>query len=163
MQTNPLTIDNVGKRNIFNFLIRMNPILVMIVDDDSDDSALLKEIVTEIHPETQCMIASDGLEALSILNFSPRLPDFIFLDINMPHMNGKEYLKRIKSNERLKHIQVIIYSTTRHISDIEETRQLGASFFMTKSVMISQIRSSLKAVFTQDVSKKQENAMIILE
>lgn len=141
----------------------MDSTLVLIVDDDEDDSMLLSELLAEVNPTTRCTFASDGVEALSFLTHSPRLPHFIFLDINMPKMNGKECLRIIKRHDHLKHIPVIIHSTTRYILDIEETRALGASFFMTKSISTNQTRLALETIFAQKNSKPTENSMIILE
>ena len=67
------------------------------------------------------------------------LPDYIFLDINMPRMNGRECLAELKKDIRLKNIPVIIYSTSTHSEDVELSIQLGAAYYLSKSSDIHQL------------------------
>jgi CheY-like chemotaxis protein len=124
----------------------MKAISVLIVDDDADDKELFMEVIQEINSEIRLLSAADGQEALKVLEQAEQLPDFIFLDLNMPRMDGKECLKRIKSNERLKDIAVIIYSTSKLASDIEETQKLGATFFLTKPTKIEVMMATISFI-----------------
>jgi len=106
---------------------------VFIVDDDVDDRELFIEAVAEINPSIQCLSAQDCQEALDKLNDeSMPLPDIIFLDLNMPRINGKQCLEQLKASARLCNIPVVIYTTSSLQKDIEETRELGAAHFITK-------------------------------
>lgn len=69
---------------------------ILIVDDDEDDKEMFIEVVSEIDNSTNCIQASNGYEALEILEKNISLPDLIFLDLNMPRMNGKQCLQSIK-------------------------------------------------------------------
>src|SRR5688572_11843036 len=107
--------------------------LILIVDDDEDDIELFCDAVKDLDGDIRCISASNGEEALHKLSTENEpLPDYIFLDLNMPRLNGKQCLKRIKGNPRLREIPVIIYSTSKLKEDMEETRQLGAVHFLTK-------------------------------
>lgn len=108
-------------------------ISLLIVEDDADDRKLFIDAVKEIDNTIDCNIAKDGQYALEILNdpIMP-LPDFIFLDLRMPRVNGHKFLMEIKKNERLKGIPVVIYTTSREISDSIELKQSGAFHFMSK-------------------------------
>ncbi len=104
--------------------------IVLHVDDDPDDSALFCEAVQEVAPAYTCLIADSAAAALSILSDRQNIPDYIFLDMNMPKMNGLECLRLIKNNHALSHIKVIMYSTSSDPTHIREFRRLGADFLL---------------------------------
>src|SRR5688500_17787406 len=89
--------------------INMN---LFYADDDQEDREMFCEAIRQINPAIKVTLSKDGVEALEILSSQQELPDFIFLDINMPRMNGIECMAKLKSDDRLKTIPVIIYSTT---------------------------------------------------
>ena len=106
---------------------------VLIIDDDEDDRELFCEAVGYVSKDIDCFHATDGEKALEFLTRGHgNLPDFIFLDLNMPRLNGKECLAEIKKRNHIKHIPVIIYSTSNSRYDQEETRLLGAANFLHK-------------------------------
>jgi CheY-like chemotaxis protein len=74
------------------------------------------------------------------------MPMVIFLDLNMPKMDGRECLKEIKNNDRLKDIPVVIYTTSSHLRDIEETRNLGAKGFISKPSSLVELHTVLNAI-----------------
>jgi CheY-like chemotaxis protein len=118
--------------------------IIMLIDDDQEDRHLLSEALHDLNPETICTNAANGAEALILLNDMPFLPDYIFLDINMPVMNGKEFLKKIKANEKFMHIPVVIYSAISCISDIAEMGTFGASCFLTKPTCMNEMRLAIQ-------------------
>jgi len=121
---------------------------LLIVDDDNDDIALLCEAIHEINKDHCCLTASNGKEALQLLEQTIIKPDFIFMDLNLPFMNGKECLAAIKSKPELVHIPVIVYSTSKFQTDIDEVHKLGAAKFLTKPTsfrnMIKMVSDILK-------------------
>jgi len=120
----------------------------MIVDDDRDDIDLFMEAVFELDPNIKCTCANDGCAALEIIQkIDSQLPDYIFLDLNMPRMNGKVFLAEMKKSERLKDIPVIIYTTSRSEEDIAETRCLGADYFLTKPSRFADLKDVLNYLF----------------
>ena len=119
----------------------------LLVDDDDDDKEIFCLALAEVNPSIECHIASDGIEALEMLNDPSFTPDFIFLDLNMPLMGGKECLIQIKKRHHLENTAVIIFSTSASQKDIEDTAQLGASSFITKPPLISTLTQKLLKVF----------------
>ena len=106
---------------------------LFIVDDDAEDCVFFIEAVKEIDPSIKYQTANNGEDALRKLTKEIKpLPDYIFLDLNMPRMNGRECLVELKKNKDLKDIPVIIYTTSSASKDIDETRELGAAYFITK-------------------------------
>ncbi len=107
-------------------------ITLLIVDDDPDDLWLFSEAVYEINKGYRCITASNGKEALQLLQNAIVKPHYIFMDLNLPVMNGKECLREIKKKPRFADIPVIIYSTSKLKTDMEEVYKLGATHFLTK-------------------------------
>ncbi len=105
---------------------------IFLIDDDEDDRWLFSEALARTAPDVLCSSASSGPEAISILASMKELPDFIFLDLNMPGMDGKKCLSQLKSHPRLRAIPVIVYSTSNFHKDMDETKALGASEFIIK-------------------------------
>jgi CheY-like chemotaxis protein len=125
------------------------------VDDDLDDCDFLSEAVREIDPASVCLTAYNGEDALlKLRNAIKNLPDFIFLDLNMPRMDGKGCLAELKKDRNLKNIPVIIYSTSSAPEDIEETRSLGASYFLTKPSDYQKLLRDVMFVMDQDWSQQ---------
>ena len=124
--------------------------VVFIVDDDTDDREFFCEALHEIEEDIQCICAGNGNEAIALLN-QPQitLPDYIFLDLNMPRLGGKQCLSIIKSTQKLCHIPVIIFSTTRQFREAEETKELGAALFITKPSSYAELKRNLSLILSQ--------------
>jgi CheY-like chemotaxis protein len=120
---------------------------ILLIDDDEDDRDIFKEALSIVVPDVQCLIARDGEEGLAVLQALTVSPDFIFVDVNMPKMDGKEFLKRIKADPDFMHIPVIVYSTSKHKSELGEYFKLGAANFITKpsefKLLVTYLRSVL--------------------
>ncbi|MDR6570205.1 Response regulator receiver domain-containing protein [Chitinophaga ginsengisegetis] len=104
---------------------------VLLIDDDIDDRMIFGEVLKELAPDIIYHEAINGEDALFKLN-NNLVPDLIFLDLNMPRIDGKQFLAEIQQQDHLKHIPIVIYTTSSHESDKKETRELGASYFLTK-------------------------------
>jgi CheY-like chemotaxis protein len=114
----------------------------LLVDDDSDDSELFCEALHEVDNSVHCHFALDGQDALNKL---PSLaPDVIFLDINMPGMNGWDCLNKLKSDPDCKHIPVIMYSTSSHKTEVEKAFDMGAHSFFSKPSDYKQLKKVLR-------------------
>lgn len=121
---------------------------VLIIDDDEDDRDLFCDGVHDLSCDIECMIASHGGDALYKLhspNFSK--PDIIFLDLNMPRVNGVQFLEMVKKDKALKSIPIVIYTTSK--SKVEERLclSLGAAQFITKPSRLSEFTNSLNGIF----------------
>jgi len=121
---------------------------VLIVDDDADDIKFLRTAIRYVDASIQCINASNGQGALDILaNASFLQPDYIFLDLNMPRMDGRECLKRIKNIASLEDIPVIIYSTSKREVVELETVPKGAVYFLTKPTKLSVLKEQVSNIF----------------
>jgi CheY-like chemotaxis protein len=114
---------------------------VLFVDDDADDVELFREAVgflngSEIIQQNtslvECETVDDGQKALSFLASAHQLPDMIFLDINMPVMDGRTCLSTLKRDERLAKIPVVMFSTAYRDNDHVDLQTMGAQECLRK-------------------------------
>ena len=119
----------------------------LLIDDDEDDKEIFCLALQNVDRSIECITASDGVEALSILENKSFIPDYIFLDLNMPIMNGKECLKEIRKQSHLNQVPVIIFTTSSAEKDKVETKTLGANAFITKPPLVSALAKKLSDIF----------------
>ena len=120
-----------------------------LIDDDSDDLDFFCEAVHSIDENIICIKSTDSELALnSFRKFDVPVPDMIFLDLNMPLVDGRMFLHEIKRVKPYARVPVIIYSTSAHPKDIEETIEMGAASFLTKPIAMKDLVSNLSEVLT---------------
>lgn len=121
---------------------------ILIVDDDIDDAEMFQDALHFVDASIRCTFSKDGVAALKLLETSPQenLPDLIVLDMNMPRMNGKQCLQKIKASHTLTDIPVIIYSTSQLEEDVKQTHQMGAMNFITKPSKFSDLVAIAKEI-----------------
>jgi len=119
---------------------------ILLVDDDDDDQFIFKDALKEIFFPYICLVASNGLEGIHMLQKQKEPPSMIFLDLNMPIMNGVEFLVNIKKHSTFKQIPVNIYSTTNNPADKKNLTKLGAIRFITKSSDFKQLKEKLREI-----------------
>jgi CheY-like chemotaxis protein len=120
---------------------------ILIVDDDPEDISLFCEAIHEIDSFFKCIAAKSGKEAIQMLSSLVKLPDYIFLDINMPGMNGYECLTEIKKNPKLEDIPVVMHSSTLNKEEINRSKELGAAEFLPKQEDYPKLVQALRKAF----------------
>ena len=124
----------------------MSSKVILLVDDDLDDTQLFCEAIEQIEPGATFVTAEDGVAAIEVLNNVPKLPDVIFLDVNMPRMGGMEFLTKIKKSSLFKHIPVAMYSTAK-TSEMELiAKRLGAAYYIRKPNSFDEIIYNINQV-----------------
>ena len=101
---------------------------ILLIDDDKDDQALFCEAVARIEPKLQIEVAENGEQGIVNLASKVDLPVLVFLDINMPVLNGWDTLDLIRSNPGMSGSRVVIYSTSSQQADKARAERFGASF-----------------------------------
>jgi CheY-like chemotaxis protein len=122
---------------------------VFYADDDQEEIGFFCEAIMAIDNTIECVTARDGEEALRLLQNITSL-DFIFLDLQMPKINGRECLVQIKKDPSLKHIPVIIYSSIAAEKDILRLYAAGACKFLSKNCDIILLDSELRSILFKD-------------
>jgi CheY-like chemotaxis protein len=120
--------------------------VILYVDDDIDDLQIFQEAVKTVDENIVCLAASNGLEALSILDSGKVMPDVIFLDINMPLMNGKDCLAEIRANSKMAHVPVVMFTTSVDPEEIAACKKSGANDFINKPVTYLRLTEIIKAI-----------------
>jgi CheY-like chemotaxis protein len=120
---------------------------LLLIDDDEDDRGFFLEALEAINPDIFCVTAENGQDGLTKLLSENPPPDVIFLDLNMPLMNGRQFLVEIKNHQQLPDIPVVILSTSSDNETKRQTSKLGAKHFITKPDKLSAWESMLKEFF----------------
>ncbi|HTJ48637.1 MAG TPA: response regulator [Cyclobacteriaceae bacterium] len=119
---------------------------VFLADDDADDRDLFIDALQEIDKTIYCYHATNGESALKVLSGDIlEKPELIFLDLNMPKINGKGVLKTLKTSSELSDIPVIMYSTFFSPNDIKEITELGAHC-LVKQTNFKDLCNALRAI-----------------
>jgi CheY-like chemotaxis protein len=122
-----------------------------LVEDNKPDVRLTLEALKDAKVRNHITVASDGVEAMAILRRegvhakAPR-PDLILLDLNLPRKDGREVLEEIKDDEGLRHIPVVILTTSQAEQDILQSYRLRANAFVTKPVDLEQFLTVVKSI-----------------
>lgn len=123
--------------------------VVLCIDNDSEDIEFFGDAVKEVDPLITYLSALGGQEALHLLASMQdiqQLPKYIFLDVNMPRMDGKETLIEIRKIDRYRAVQIVMLSTGLSPKEFEEYKQLGANHFMSKGTSLQNLRDKLRAI-----------------
>lgn len=119
----------------------MKPVHILLVEDNEGDILITKEALVEGPVESKISITRDGKQAIDFLNQTgiygdTELPDLILLDINLPKKNGQEVLHFIKTSSELKHIPVIMLTTSSSRKDINQSYNNFVNCYITKPVEV---------------------------
>jgi CheY-like chemotaxis protein len=117
------------------------PIHILLADDDNDDCLLFEEALEELPLATRLSVVNDGEQLMHLLTKeTTAFPFVIFLDLNMPRKNGLECLLEIKKNKIIKHIPIIMYSTSGQTELINLFYKHGAQYYIRKPAEFVQLK-----------------------
>jgi len=120
---------------------------ILLVEDDSVDVMIVKRALKDLEVAGELVPKGDGEEALAYLKEDGNAkPCLILLDLNMPKMNGTEFLKAVKDDETLKKIPVVVLTTSNSERDIAKSFELGAAGYMVKSVDYTKFKEIIRTI-----------------
>lgn len=127
------------------------PAEILLVEDNYGDVVLAKKAFTEGKLANHITVASDGIAALAMLrkegaHANVPTPDIILLDLNLPKKSGKEVLAEIKADEKLKHIPVVVLTSSRAELDVVKSYNLHANSYIIKPVNLEQFSEIVKTI-----------------
>ena len=123
-----------------------------LIDDDLEDLEILRVTISKIKKSIHCLPFSSIIHALSILKLKEDiLPDYIFLDINMALMDGKEAIVEIKKIPRLSTVPIVMYTISTSFSDIHETKKMGADYYFVKPRCLKFLEDKLDKLFSNQL------------
>ncbi|MDP2381999.1 MAG: response regulator [Nitrospirota bacterium] len=134
-----------------NSYTNVRPVQILLVEDNSGDVRLTIEALKEAKILNRLMVVKDGVEALLFLRqqgpyADVTIPDLILLDLNLPKKDGREVLAEIKDDDRLKHIPVVILTTSRDEEDVLKSYNLHANCYISKPVELDQFIRVVKSI-----------------
>lgn len=130
----------------------MNKPFILIAEDDADDRYLLKAALEESGITGEVAYVENGIEVINYLELISKetgklnYPKFILLDLNMPKMDGREVLKKIKSNDLFRKIPVIVFSTTKNQMEVKRCYDLGANTYVVKPVSYDTLVETIRNI-----------------
>jgi PleD family two-component response regulator len=124
---------------------------ILLVDDDHDDCFFFEEQLKAIDPSLKLVCINEAKHLF--LHAKELKPDLIFLDIDMPSLNGFRCLSQLRENEDLKSIPVVMYSSSFQPKDIEKAYLYGANLYVTKPSSLADIEATLKGILELDWSQ----------
>lgn len=129
----------------------------MLVDDDPDEHLLFEDALKELRGAPRLAYARDGQQLMQFLNDEKAgLPAIIFLDLNMPRMNGFECLQEIRKSLKLKRIPVVIFSTTSQTQTIDKVYEQGANYYIRKPNTFAMLKEVIERMLEIDWSHNKD-------
>ena len=122
----------------------MNNVTCLLIDNDEEDQEIFSMAMHDVNSNMLCVFAVNGVAAMKLLNSDVSfVPSIIFMDINMPLMDGADCLREIKKIERLQQIPVYIYSTTADPQSLARVKQLGSHEVIIKPTTFTNLKETL--------------------
>jgi CheY-like chemotaxis protein len=139
---------------------------LLLADDDEDDCMFFKEALEELPVNSSLKTVKDGEQLMELLTTKPdKLPDILFLDINMPRKTGVECLSEIKRHEKLKQLPVIIYSTSLNHEVVDLLYESGAHWYIRKPGNFKKLKriilEALTNTFQNNLQKPSKEKFVI--
>lgn len=126
---------------------RNRPAQILLIEDNRGDVLLTRKAFQSARIENHLSVAESGEAALELLRDEGRvLPDLILLDLNLPRMNGREVLNAIKADAGLRHIPVIILSSSAAEQDIARSYALHANAYIVKPLDLDSFRTAISTI-----------------
>jgi len=121
---------------------------VAVIDDDQDDLEIMEQVIEGLDGEIKCSLFTYPQEAVDkLINSTTRqIPDYIFIDINMPGMSGDKCLQIFRANSAFDDVQIIMYSTSMPGKTAQQLRAAGADFVFEKPVRIKDYSDILSTI-----------------
>jgi len=117
---------------------------VYLIDDDSEESDLFSEALERIDPTIEFKWFDNVIEAFDFILKEQPMPDVLFLDLNLPQVSGKQFLKLLRENRATKTLPVVIYSTSIAKKDIEDTSPYVVKSYLQKPENFEMLCANLK-------------------
>ncbi len=138
--------------------------LIYYAEDDKDDAELFVSAIQEITDDTEIILSTNGSELFGNLNGKvPPIPQFLFLDLNMPLKSGHECLIEIKANTFYNSMRVIVLSTSCTSHDIDRTFVSGADYYICKPSRYDQYRAAIKKVLNASYTRKPSREEFVIK
>lgn len=127
---------------------KLSQLNVLLIEDDTIETMKFERVVQSMDMDVAVTVVNNGAEALSNLQHSDDLPDLVLVDLNMPKMDGLEFLGHLRGHDRLKYLPTVVLTTSDHQKDIRQSYEAGVAGFMVKPLKYDDYITAIKALLT---------------
>lgn len=124
----------------------VDPLKILLVEDDQDDVELMEDVLREKGVNFTLDVVKQGDKVISFLKMGKNFPNVILLDLNIPKLHGRDVLARLKADDDLRHIPVVILTTSSTPAEKEFCLKAGAQQFLTKPTTVDGFDSSIRTI-----------------
>jgi CheY-like chemotaxis protein len=132
---------------------------ILLVEDDHITNFINKRLIQKMIPDSQVSIAYNGFEGLSFLNETLKnhksIPQLILLDINMPVMDGFEFLEKFQKLQLSEKVSIVMLTTSNHLKDLDKLFKTGNSDIIAKPLTEDKLRTLISRYFEEDTEYSQ--------
>jgi len=125
----------------------MNSRFCFLIDDDEDDREIFAMALKKAKAEFICTMAHNGKEAITKAQEGDFVPSYIFVDLNMPSVSGRDVVKAFNTIDRFKNVATIVYTTSSSEKDISELKEMGVTHYLVKPTSFSVLVDILSNLF----------------
>jgi len=122
----------------------MHTLSFLLIEDDQIETIKFKRVLSTFEQKHRLIEAENGEEALHYLQSDQELPDVILLDLNMPRMNGIEFLKTLKTDDTMRYIPVVILTTSNNHQDVLESYTEGVAGYILKPLRYEDYKTKIR-------------------
>ena len=120
---------------------------LLIIEDSDEDFEMISIILKDLNPQLQFTRYDDGMTAYEFISDRKnRIPDLVFLDLNLPEMDGREFILKIKQDPQLKRVPIIAFTTSNNPKDVNFCYEHGINAYVTKPVDLAELQNLLKTI-----------------
>ncbi len=108
------------------------PLRILFIEDDTIERMKINRVLSKLDEDYDVTEVTDGEEALTYLRSARLLPDLIIMDLNMPRVNGIDFLQMLKSDDRMKYLPCVVLTTSSNPKDLQQCYELGIAGYLVK-------------------------------
>lgn len=121
---------------------------ILLIEDDAIEVMKFKRVLSNLGLNYTIIEANNGEEALNLLNIKDQIPNLILLDLNMPRIDGIEFLSNLKKNDKLKHIPAVVLTTSNNFKDLKKCYEIGIAGYILKPLKYEEYRTKIENLLT---------------
>lgn len=119
---------------------------ILLIEDDVIEVMKFKRVLSKLGLNHSIVEANNGEEALNILKTKDQMPNIILLDLNMPKIDGIEFLSNIKKNDKLRHIPAVVLTTSNNFKDIKKCYEIGIAGYILKPLKYEEYITKIESL-----------------
>lgn len=126
----------------------MKTLKILLIEDDAIEIMKFKRVLSNLRLNHTVVDANNGEEALKLLKISEQMPNIILLDLNMPKIDGIEFLSNLKKNDKLRHIPTVVLTTSNNVKDLKKCYKIGVAGYILKPLKYEDYITKMESLLT---------------